>query len=70
MSRVTCADCQFECADQAFSTGGPDRKRTNGIVVLKAQGFTVGEIAATLSMTHDAVKERLRRARKGGAAEK
>jgi DNA-directed RNA polymerase specialized sigma24 family protein len=38
--------------------------------VLKAQGFTVGEIAATLSMTHDAVKERLRRARKGGAAEK
>jgi DNA invertase Pin-like site-specific DNA recombinase len=48
----------------------PNRKRTNEIVALKAQGFTVGEIATTFSMTHGAVKERLRRARKGGAAEK
>jgi len=48
----------------------PDRKRTNEIIALKAQGLTIREVAEKLSMTHGAVKEQLRRARKGGAAEK
>jgi DNA invertase Pin-like site-specific DNA recombinase len=44
----------------------PDRKRMDQILALRAQGFTIREVAEKLSMTHGAVKERLRRARKGG----
>jgi DNA invertase Pin-like site-specific DNA recombinase len=50
----------------------PDRKRRDQILALRAQGFTIREVAAKVSMSSGAVKQALRRGRlqKGGAAEK